>query len=178
MRSWRATTTLFLLLAISAVPTVARAYHEGCNHFYADGAHYVIGNSADNHCHGTDGTSGNDIMGGDTGADELGGAGNGDSITGHNGDDLLAGEDGNDNISGTAHADRLRGGNGGDTLEDRYFASDTDKVCDNAGDDWIYLDDGDGQDIWYTDGGKEAGDQEFLGPNDTINHGSCPIPTT
>jgi Ca2+-binding RTX toxin-like protein len=165
-----------LVAMVLGLPTGAQATHEGCNHFRdgSDGVYYIIGTNNDDHCHGT---SLDETMGGNAGADDLSGRGGNDYIIGHNGHDLLNGDDGADGAEGYDGNDRIVGGNGHDgSLRDTTFGSDYDKICDNAGNDGIYLQDGDGYDIWYREPNDGYDDYHELGPYDAINTTGCTLP--
>lgn len=114
----------------------------------------VIGNSLDNFI---DGGDGNDIISGGDGNDILLGGNGNDIISGGNGDDVIdagegsnivAGGDGNDNIYAGSGNDILSGGNGNDVI----FAGGGDDI----------LSGGDGAD--YIEGGDSTfGDQNVTG---------------
>lgn len=157
-----------------AVPAVAT--HEDCTHFTGDSGHQIVGTNGADHCHGNNATEG-DMMNGKDGADDLSGRGGNDVVTGDNGHDLLNGDDGQDTIRGKNGNDRMRGYNGADTFNDTGDQGDLDKVCDGPNGDTVYLNDGDGNDIWYVESSIESGDSWTLDNiGDTINYGGgCPI---
>lgn len=120
------------------------------------------------------GTSGNDLMFGNDGHDEIeGGAGN-DLIFGHSGQDDFWGGAGDDTIFGGDHQDIMLGGDG----QDRIYGGDGDDIFSGEnGVDVLYGDAG-SDEIW---GGEDrdlvyggAGDDKLEGDggNDTIFGGS------
>ncbi len=134
-------------------------------------------------------SSGDQILAGTDGNDDItGGAGN-DRISGGDGDDVLQGSAGNDEISGGEGIDSLSGGDGDDVLfgagdgSNDFYSADTlfgdagaDTLNGGGGDDLLYGGDGDDRilggfnnDTGYGDGGNDYlfGD---LG-NDTLSGG-------
>lgn len=92
--------------------------------FTTGGKHSGFGNKSDN------------VMTGNSGADDLhGGAGN-DTLYGNGGADQLFGNDGNDTLYGGAGADRLSGGDGNDVLDPGGGA---DTMMGGAGNDSFFL---------------------------------------
>ncbi len=68
----------------------------------------------------TEGTEGNDSLGGSIMAEKMYGYDGNDSIYGNNGDDTIYGGEGDDSINGGAGNDILYGGNGNDTIINSY----------------------------------------------------------
>jgi predicted extracellular nuclease/2',3'-cyclic-nucleotide 2'-phosphodiesterase (5'-nucleotidase family) len=82
------------------------------------------------------GGSGNDVITGNSQANELRGNAGNDELNGGDGDDLLGGGEGDDTLIGGAGIDQLLGGNG----NDKIYAGAEDSVIDGGeGEDTLYL---------------------------------------
>jgi Ca2+-binding RTX toxin-like protein len=85
------------------------------------------------------GSSFDDHLTGDNGANTIGGELGDDTLVGNGGNDILTGEGGNDNLDGGDGADRLVGGDGADTI---HGGNDADSIDAGTGNDIVFGDAG------------------------------------
>jgi Ca2+-binding RTX toxin-like protein len=99
-----------------------------------DGSDYVLLNIENLY-----GSSFNDHLTGDNGANIIGGELGDDTLVGNGGNDTLSGEGGNDNLDGGDGNDRLVGGDGIDTI---HGGNDNDSIDAGTGNDVVFGDAG------------------------------------
>ncbi|HYP23093.1 MAG TPA: hypothetical protein VEV43_05935 [Actinomycetota bacterium] len=93
--------------------------------------------------------------------------------------DSLFGFGGGDTLRAASGRDRNRGATGTDFLKDEEGSSDQDEFCDGGDFDYIYMGDGDGQDVlYYTGGGYTMSSEDFEEGDDVTNDylsSGCPV---
>ena len=119
------------------------------------------------------GTNGDDVLSGSSGADEIRGLGGNDVIDGGSGRDTIFGGAGDDELNGGSGADVIRGGSGDDTIDggsgadEIYGGADDDTISGGSGADLLYGGTGD-DDI---DGGNGADRLEGGAGDDSLDGG-------
>jgi Hemolysin-type calcium-binding repeat (2 copies). len=114
-----------------------------------------------------DGTNGNDVLFGTSGADTINGLGGNDLVYGARGDDTIGGGLGNDALFGGPGADSLSGEDGTDVL---VGGLGVDLLDGGSGNDYIFAS-GDATSDTISCGPGE--DSVWLGPTDLMTDGSC-----
>ncbi|MGH2806727.1 MAG: calcium-binding protein [Actinomycetota bacterium] len=120
------------------------------------------------------GTPNRDVMYAGTGADFFKGFAGPDSILGEGGNDTLFGNDGNDLVYGEGGNDAICGTWHDDYVQDSAIGQDWDHLSDGAGNDQIFMSDGDGDDHWHNEPDGQAEVAISQDPGDTIaNNTTC-----